>query len=352
MVANIMKTENAQKATAAMVLFSFAQLLAISAIAVAVVLSAGCQATVHEEHTDVLVDTQNDEDSDFDSEPADHPADLIESEETTQSNCSLDDVESTYGQFVSLPPTDYYDVWLRFKAPVHEAGCVRYAAQIDAYNELGDLDFTIRVCNRCDEPMAMYFYTLYGNLTEAFEGEQPMEGYFINPQADIGMVARDQSGRRYPLGCPGLFVPSTSGGWIDYSRPHRVNRYTVLPGEEMTVEGHNEMAQDSYLRQGVQISWQFPELPYYLDPIAPDSPLALELQLPKLYPLSVPFEDIHPEQQISIVCELSGFPQVLDTPTSLDDGPWSEDDLFFQTVEDVVLPEILMESLRARPVQP
>ena len=33
MVANIMKTENAQKATAAMVLFSFAQLLAISAIA-------------------------------------------------------------------------------------------------------------------------------------------------------------------------------------------------------------------------------------------------------------------------------------------------------------------------------
>jgi len=327
--------------------------LQVLVLATLLTLAVACQAGVREEGTDLLADSSVvDEVNDVETEllPESDPHD---SAEMGHSNCTLDDVVATEGQFVA----DSSYIGRRFAAQTYNAGCIRYAVRIGEIEENfhnGEMGYTVRVCNRCEASMAMYLYTLFGNVPEAFEGEQPMEGRGTSAAADIGMVVRDTSGRRFPIGCPGLFSPVFSlEFFFDKTMPHGVNRYTLQAGVEITVIGYNEMAQYAALGEGVEIPKYFPELPYYQDPIDPDSsPLALELQLPKLYPLSVPFEDIHPEQQISIVCELSGFPQVLDTPTSLDDGPWSEDDLFFQTVEDVVLPEILMESLRARPVQP
>lgn len=257
--------------------------------------------------------------------------------------CSLDGWQPTDGVFQTSETTWYVALPI-----VEEHGCAQTAALMefreppDRFHEwTAQLRYTI--CNRCSESVAIYWMGTWNSniMGEAVEPVDYTDEIGVGKGAiDLTASLVDPTSATIPAEC---YTPhwSCSG-----NPPHVLKRYIIQPGSEITtLDGvlhlstwHDEIS-GTPLPDGTTA-------PYWDNPIDYFAPLALEVQIPRLWFLSTPLEEIVPEQQGDIACVTAGFLLNPECPTSLDDHPWSSDSLNVLRLENAALPPGLLEFLQ------
>lgn len=246
----------------------------------------------------------------------------------------------------------------RFVSPVFSDDCVNYSAEIlfsqpstvycvnnDTDVDLVRTSYSVNVCHTCSTSRTLHWYSILPGIDDHNERDAARISVY---DLDLTFVLRDSDEKVLPAGC----LPVEGACQLACGSPngveayHAVHRLSVEPGEMLHFDAYVPpgVSVDPFLT-GLLCSRSECATAFSASTLNPSDPIAVDLQLPRLWKDDAELSTISPERQRAIICENAGFHASEDKTAcwdSLDDGgEYSNEELYFLTVHDVVLPEEL-----------